>query len=85
MYWVRRIQYLIGVHTKSLNTFCDRDMGASSEWGYAYWSSQADYGVGDMLHYCEHCAAGMLQVETHVAGDFSHVAKTSSTRKVSIL
>ena len=27
-------------------------------WGYAYWSSQGDYGVRDMLTYCDHCAEG---------------------------
>ena len=26
--------------------------------GYAYWGAQYDYGVHDMLSYCEHCAAG---------------------------
>ena len=27
-------------------------------WGYAYWSSQPEYGVQDMLTYCKHAAAG---------------------------
>ena len=27
-------------------------------WGYAYWSSQPEYGVKDMLTYCKHAAAG---------------------------
>ena len=27
-------------------------------WGYAYWSSQPDYGVSNMLEYCRHSAAG---------------------------
>jgi hypothetical protein len=32
---------------------------ATPEWGYAYWSSQEDYGVSDMLQYCDHCAEGL--------------------------
>ena len=29
------------------------------DWGYAYWSSLYDYGVHDMLTYCDHCAEGL--------------------------
>ena len=29
------------------------------EWGYAFWSSQGDYGVTDMLQYCDRCADGL--------------------------
>lgn len=28
------------------------------EWGYAYWSSQAEMGTSDMMTYCEHSSAG---------------------------
>jgi hypothetical protein len=28
------------------------------DWGYAFWGSRSDYGVADMVVYCQHSAAG---------------------------
>ena len=43
------------VETMWKSTGCTKP---APEWGYAYWSSQADYGARDMLTYCDHCAEG---------------------------